>query len=347
MHTYERNPEKTNKADEMRFISGYKSKNLISPNKKDVQNTKTSCKKRAYKMIAAFLSMFLWILNFRKTPKKNKYAAHSTLHVDNHGSAAVEAACIMPILLFAFLAFYFMGQIYIMDNQIYQASLDTARYLAEYAYFTEYMDVQEDEENLTVQTSLGDSIGTNLLGIGLANAKFQSYLGVNQRVQQYVTAGNQGICLISGDLLDAEGFINFQVIYRIHIPVPLLNDLSITLRHQIHQKAYTGYVPSEDEVDENNIYVYITEYGSVYHMTRTCSHLQLTIQAVTEDVLNRNYSYLEPCEYCGDKASDVYYVTEYGERYHTSAQCTGLKRTIERVPLSQVSGLAPCATCGN
>lgn len=348
MHTYESNAGKKDIRDEMQLKGTHKNIDIISQNKKDVQNTKTSCGKKFFKYLSLHVSFLFQRFVLGKKPQRIKYAVHSTSYFNNQGSATLEAVCIMPIMLFAFLAFYSMGQIYIMENQIYQAAINTAEYLAEYAYF---IDTGEDRpahgtDNVSPM-SLEDSVGVQLLGIGLANARFQYYLGENERVSRYVKAGSSGVYLISEDLLDKEGFINFQVVYQVQIPVPLFNHFSVTLRQKIHQKAYTGYVPSGESENENDVYVYVTEYGTVYHMTRNCSHLQLTIQPVTKNALIQNYGNLEPCEYCGTKETELYYVTEYGERYHTSTQCTGLKRTITRVPLSEVSGLAPCSECGN
>lgn len=350
MHTYESTSGNNDIREGIQLKSTYKNIKIISPNKKDVQNIKTSCSKKIFKLFFVLREFLSEKIVSGEKPHKNKYAVHSILCLNNQGSATLEAVCIVPIMLFAFLAFYSMGQIYIMDNQIYQAAQNTAGYLAEYAYIANQAESGAGSRNRSLDDRSDvlaeNSVGIELLGTGLANAKLQYYLGKNERVERYVTAGSGGVYLISGDLLDEEGFINFQVVYQVQIPVPLLQDLSVTIRHQIRQKAYTGYVPSGENGNENDRYVYVTEYGIVYHTTRSCSHLQLTIQPVTKNALYQNYGNLEPCEYCGERETDMYYVTEYGERYHTSTQCTGLKRTIERVSFREVSGLAPCSECG-
>ena len=40
------------------------------------------------------------------------------------------------------------------------------------------------------------------------------------------------------------------------------------------------------------------------------------------------------------------YITIYGDRYHKSRTCSGLKRTIREIMLSQVGNRAPCSKCG-
>jgi len=53
------------------------------------------------------------------------------------------------------------------------------------------------------------------------------------------------------------------------------------------------------------------------------------------------------CEYCGEKGMvTIVFITSYGNKYHTTTKCPGLKRTIKSIPLSQVKGVNPCQKCG-
>ena len=117
-------------------------------------------------------------------------------------------------------------------------------------------------------------------------------------------------------------------------------------------KPWTGYdVTNVGEWKQQEDMVYITEYGSVYHKTGSCSYLCLSIQAtdVNSVIHKRNEAgerYL-PCEYCkSDSMIIVVYVTSYGNRYHTTTGCQGIKRTVNKVPLSQVKEETPCKKCG-
>ncbi|MBP3505622.1 MAG: pilus assembly protein [Lachnospiraceae bacterium] len=274
------------------------------------------------KFINSILSLF-W--NYLKPPRYSKYAVQS-ISDSNRGSATIEAVCVIPILLFVFWAFYSMCQIYMLENQVYQAAMNTADYLAEYAYLAEDTELE-------------------LLGYGAAQIKLRQYLPKPERVEQYVVGGTYGIIITEPVLLDEDGFVKLHVKYWIKIPVPMLGELSMPIQVQVRQKAYTGYQDS-DKSDETIRYVYLTENSVVYHTSRSCTHLDLTVIPVTQSALQTTYAHLSSCEYCGNNNTGHYYVTRTGDCYHTSLQCSGLKRTVRRVPFSQVSGYQPCSRCG-
>lgn len=255
-------------------------------------------------------------------PRCGRYAVHSTS--DNRGSATVEAVCIMPILLFAFWAFFSMTQIFIVENQVYQAAMNTADYLAEYAYIAEDSEIE-------------------LLATGAAYVRLHQYLPDSERIEQYIQGGKYGILITKPIVLDEEGFITLELLYRVRIPVPVIGNLTMPIQVQIRQKAYVGYKETE-QTDLNQRYVYLTEYSSVYHTTRSCSHLDLTVYPISG--LSSEYQSLEPCHYCGDREAVTYYATATGDVYHTSLECSGLKRTVRRVPMTEAVGYAPCIRCG-
>lgn len=313
-----------------RYKQKQKNKNNVA------HGNKTPIKNQMFYLLFVILSGIAVLINIiREAPYSSKYAVQSTSgkRWNNKGSATVEAVCIMPFMLFAFWAFYSMGQIYILENQVYQAALNTAGYLAEYAYLAE-------------ECNQVDSVGTQLIGIGTGNVKLRSYLDDTRRIEQYVIGGVQGLWITGPEVLDSEGFICIQIRYRVHIPVPLLSNLSMPVCVQVRQKAFIGYWENEmDKEDEQ--FVYVTEYSTVYHLSRACSHLKLTITPVTKDGLRACGKELYPCAYCGNREAELYYITETGDCFHTFVQCSGLKRTVRRVKISEVNGYAPCSRCGD
>lgn len=117
-------------------------------------------------------------------------------------------------------------------------------------------------------------------------------------------------------------------------------------------KPWTGYdVKSGKTRKEEDTIVYMTQYGTVYHKDRSCSHLSLSIQGIelskVKEIKNESGKNYSPCEYCGENGFvTLVFITGYGNRYHTSISCRGLKRYIRSIPLSQVGDVAPCKKCG-
>ncbi len=117
-------------------------------------------------------------------------------------------------------------------------------------------------------------------------------------------------------------------------------------------RKWTGYDVTNgqsEKVEEE--YVYITESGYAYHRSRTCSHLKVTVSTVSASEIgkyrNSSGGKYYPCERCGNGiSSGVVFITNQGNKYHNSVTCSGLKRTIKTVKLSEVGGRGPCSACG-
>lgn len=124
-----------------------------------------------------------------------------------------------------------------------------------------------------------------------------------------------------------------------------------TLLAQCCVKAWTGYSPASAGRQKEEALVYVAEYGEVYHRSRQCTHLSLSVEMVAYEVVNtlRNQdgSRYRCCEVCAEGGFlTVAFVTGYGTRYHAALNCSGLKRTVRAVPLSQAGSLRPCGKCG-
>lgn len=159
----------------------------------------------------------------------------------------------------------------------------------------------------------------------------------------YVTEGLTG---------SGEELIRLQKIQTMKSPFSILPTPEGKLVSIAVIKPWTGYdVTSAKNRKEEDIIVYMTQYGSVYHKDRGCTHLSLSIQSISIDEvggkINWNEGHYSPCEYCGNHGFvTLVYITNYGDRYHTTIKCRGLRRYVKSVPLSQVEGIPPCQKCG-
>lgn len=159
-------------------------------------------------------------------------------------------------------------------------------------------------------------------------------------------AGMTGECVVP--VIDLKD----PVIYRPRwFPV---NGAQITAACRGRVRVWCGRDPddsdAEDEEPDDEM-VYLTAYGSVYHTDACCSHLNLSIQCVSsaEAAGRRNSSghKYHRCEKCAAyaKQSGMVYLTEYGDRYHCSPDCSGLTRSVKLVPLSETDGMRQCSKC--
>ncbi len=119
-------------------------------------------------------------------------------------------------------------------------------------------------------------------------------------------------------------------------------------------RAWTGRKVEDRETtapSEGDRLVYVTEHGTVYHTSAACSHLNLGIKSTTAEAAanKRNYSGHKyyACEKCMKhaEANGTVYLTEYGEKYHCSPDCSGLTRTVRMVPQAELGNMRECRDC--
>ena len=145
----------------------------------------------------------------------------------------------------------------------------------------------------------------------------------------------------------------YYVDYEIKIPFISNRIMPVNLYQQMAASSFSGRSMKSNE-DDNETYVYITDSGTVYHRNPECSYLNPSIEKLFLCDVNtkRNTSggkYYE-CEICCDdilSENTCVYITKYGNRYHKTKKCSGIKRTVYRIGLSQLNNMRPCSKCGN
>lgn len=117
------------------------------------------------------------------------------------------------------------------------------------------------------------------------------------------------------------------------------------LREKAVCRAWIGFT----ELDTEETYVYITPEGEVYHLFGDCTHLKLSVRRVSTasvHILKNDYGQTyRKCESCEEAYGGMVYITSEGECYHSERTCSGLKRTIRQIPLSQVGARSLCIRC--
>jgi len=257
-----------------------------------------------------------------------------------NASMTVEAAFVLPFFLFAFLNVISILEIYRVQSNLSAAMHRTSKEMAVCAY--EYKAV------------FGDDVGTlESLGLtyGYASNRVKHILGEKALNNSPIKGGVSGISWYRSSVLEEDDCIDLIASYTIKPPVAVVGFGEFKMYNRMFTRAWTGYdnaAASDSNADEE--FVYITPDGTVYHRSRACSYLKLSIVPVNMAVLaswrNEGGAKYYPCEECGKEERDIVYVTDYGTRYHSSLQCSKLKRTILTVPLSEVGGRGACSKCG-
>ena len=131
--------------------------------------------------------------------------------------------------------------------------------------------------------------------------------------------------------------------------------LGAVIKQRFYQQmAVSGYEGKSMCSDENlgEEEVYITETGRVYHIYPDCTYLKPSIvRVLARDIGNRrNLSggKYKKCEYCfkkGEITKSYVYITDYGDRYHLSKKCSGIKRNVKKVRKSEIGGMSECNKC--
>lgn len=138
--------------------------------------------------------------------------------------------------------------------------------------------------------------------------------------------------------------------YQIEIPVLLFKLPLITKEEVIRVKGWTGY-EEKDLMETEDIVVYVTEYGQVYHSDKSCAYLDLSVKKIEQsqvsEVRNASGGKYQKCSRCkklGDNTQQVY-ITAYGDKYHYVSDCKAIKRSVYTVLLSEVYGMGGCSKC--
>lgn len=256
-------------------------------------------------------------------------------------SMTVEAAFVLPFFLFAFLNIISILEIYRVQSNMNAAMHRTAKEMAVCAY--EYKELSDGD------VGKAESLGLTYM---YAANRVKSVLGKGYLDNSPIKNGASGIDWYRSSVLEEDDCIDLIAAYTVKPPVAAIGFGAFKMYNRVFTRAWTGYdnAAASGGVSEDEI-VYITPDGTVYHRSRACTYLKLSIvpvdMAVLESIRNEGGAKYYPCEECKGEGRSVVYVTDYGTRYHSSLQCSKLKRTILAIPLSEAGGRGACSKCGS
>lgn len=245
----------------------------------------------------------------------------------------VEAALVLPIFLFCMTALIQYGSVMGTAVQISTALTETGKSMATAAYAARYGGAGS-----------APGLGVSALSAGYAHHKVLAKAENTDRIK------NVNMALSS--FLQEEEQIDLVMTYQIRTPVPIIKLPGNFFLQRSCIRAWTGRGAHDANSEEDGSgngqeEVYVSETGSVYHEDPECSYLNPSIREIDEDAVsslrNRSGEKYRPCENCGGGSGTVY-ITDDGNRYHRSLDCSGLKRTIH-TESRDGCGLRPCSKC--
>lgn len=253
------------------------------------------------------------------------------------GTLTVEAALVLPLFLFFMIAILQYGRCMETAVQFGSAMADTGKSMAVMAYVTRYG---------------GDTGGTAGMAAGALSAAYAQQQ-VMSRTSDTSSIKNANMLLSS--FLKEDEMISLVLTYQIRTPFGVIKLPGNFFIQCAKVRAWTGRAADSGKGEEEKgqgarDYVYVTITGTVYHEDPDCTHLKLSVREVSAADLstlrNNNGGIYHVCERCGNFGSSTVYITNEGNRYHSSLSCSGLKRTVRKISKEEVSQMRSCSKCG-
>lgn len=297
--------------------------------------------------------------------KKNLFERHRikapVLKKQYMASLTVEAALVLPLFIYFILAFLYFIQIFTVQETIQSSITRMGMNLSKAAYvFQDFTDTGDAADfDFTIFNNEFDfkpgNIADELGSEALIRLYAQDFLDNNQINNSCIIGGFDGLSFYGTDIIGSNDDIDIVVSYKVKIPVKLFVINEMKMVQRVRLRKWTGYrlspAYSAEEGGKDDSIVYITESGSVYHTDRNCSHIRLSIRAVTgipKDLRNNSGGKYYPCEACCDNddiENKIYYITSDGSRYHSDRNCSKIKRNVKEIKLSEAGSRTPCKRC--
>lgn len=245
------------------------------------------------------------------------------------GIMTVEAAIAVPVFLIG--AFTLLDLIHMLG--VHQEMLSA---MAGSAHISSVRGYDEDFAQDQVLTEL-------VLRMGSSCVDFDRIQG-----------GMAGIDYWGTDFDKENGDIHINASCQVSPSFSLVNKASLRLSLGLHTRAFVGgklLTGQSSASDGDGRTVYVAENGVVYHNSRSCAYIDLSLHGVllTQVSSQRNSQggRYYPCERCMEnRDTTVVYITDTGTRYHGTSQCPGLSRTVYEMTWTQDCILPACSRCG-
>lgn len=265
--------------------------------------------------------------------------SRASCFVSCRASVTVEASLVFPIFLCAFVCFISLAQMVLIETEMHHAVSQTAKIYAKQQSIHFVSEILEE----------GNEKRDPAKGSGRVNGIFYSVYDGGSLCENIVEGGRRGIKLSSS--ISSGQAVCLKAEYTLKISVPFFSAVRFYRKTIVRRRIFSGYVKHQGDSNdsEGNQTVYVADNGIVYHRDQQCSHIYLRISGsmgIQKILQSSKYGACEKCIHKGINPT-VLFITKYGDCYHSTLGCSGLKRTIKTVRMKEVNGLRPCSRCAS
>ena len=251
----------------------------------------------------------------------------------------VEASILLPLFLFAMLTMSGAIEMIRLHSNLQTALWNTGRKLALYGTFL------SDRDDSIMTEEMKD------LSVSYLYVKGQicSCLGEEYLENSPLTYGIQGLQFAESEIFTDDDCMELNLTYKVSAETPFFQMTPFRMANRYYGHLWNGY-DLQATPQEKLSYVYVTEYGEVYHRDRNCTHISLAVREIgvhqLEQARNLYGGKYKECEKCCKRArSDTRYIADEGDKFHYDRDCPGLKRSIYTIPEKEASKYRPCSRC--
>lgn len=284
-------------------------------------------------------------------------SAFTFLKQSSKASMTVEAAVVLPIFLFFVLSMGNAIEMIRLHSKLELAMWNVGNEVAVYGYAMQDGASGSDggtteRDGTSEQGKTGSDsydIPAGLLSLAYTRSRVEELLGTEYLDASPLSKGADGLNFWETNLQE-NGQFDLVVTYEVSPDAGLLDVWRFRMANRYYGHLWNGYDLSSVAQEGQQGWVYVAENGEVYHEDRNCTHLQLSIREVSLaqalTARNEDGERYEACSVCGGEADgECVYITQSGDCYHSSRQCSGLKRTIYTIPRGEIDDYRPCSRC--
>lgn len=276
-------------------------------------------------------------------PSRKRNALSHIFH--KKGSYTIEAAFVLPICLFLVIGFQWFFLVQGIESSLRSVMASVGEQVAVTSYVT---NKTRDEGKLSL---VSDIAGTLIKRVATA-ASLRSLV-----IQEWEARDLDG-SLIDGNIENIsfaksrynedEEIYYIEAQYNVKLPFYSVFRWTLPIYQRATHRAWTGR-KIKNEITETRVYV--TETGTVYHTAISCPALSLSVREILASDLpakrNTSGGIYKPCDLCENEEAETVFVTECGTKYHTDRNCSGLKRTVYTIRISEIGGRSLCKKCAS